>query len=78
MTSTLASPEAASAADAPPARSRLGTRIAALTPLWVFLILVLARGPFFWKPFFGSPPEFLGLPLGLWMIVLGPHGRRHP
>jgi hypothetical protein len=67
MTSTLASPPPDRAV--PPARSRVAVRAVALTPLWVSVVLFVAQGTF-WKQFFGSPPEMIGMPLGFWMVVL--------
>jgi hypothetical protein len=66
MTSSVASPQPA-APVAPPSRSRLPMRIAALTPLWLFLIAQLLPGGFS-RPLFSKPPEMIGLPFG---VILG-------
>ncbi len=68
MSESMAAPQPA----APVARStgsRLPVRIAALTPLWLFLVLLATgrmSGGFFGPP----PPEILGIPVGSWMLAL--------
>lgn len=67
MSSVVSPPPAASmeARD----RSRLGSRLAALTPLWAGALLFLA--PIHWyDDFFRKPPDILGVPLGMVMVGL--------
>jgi hypothetical protein len=70
MSETMAAPQPAPAAPmAPSAGSRIPIRLAALTPLWLFLVLIATgriAGGFFGPP----PPEILGIPLGIWLVAL--------
>ena len=76
MTSSAIPPPPAATPVAPTTRSRWPIRIAALTPLWLFLILELADNGF-GTPMFSAPPSIVGVPLGVvvgalatgWMLI---------